>query len=68
MKQGFLIKSAFFKYELIWKMVMPFLRLNGRLAEGFDQRTLKMSAPSKADIWIQAASAGKSYLPVEISK
>jgi hypothetical protein len=28
MKQGFLIKSAFFKYELIWKMVMPFLRLN----------------------------------------
>ena len=28
MPQGFLIKSVFFKYELIWKMVMLFLRLN----------------------------------------
>ncbi|MDP2786213.1 MAG: glycosyltransferase N-terminal domain-containing protein, partial [Sulfurimicrobium sp.] len=41
---------------------MPVLRLNKRLAEGFDQRTLKKSAPSKADIWIQAASAGEAYL------
>ena len=41
---------------------MPVLRLNNRLAEGFDQRTLKKSAPSKADIWIQAASAGEAYL------
>jgi len=28
MPKGFLIKFAFFKYELIWKMVMPFLHLN----------------------------------------
>jgi hypothetical protein len=32
MPKGFLIKTALFKYDLIWKMVMPFLRLNGRLA------------------------------------
>lgn len=49
-------------YDLCWKMIMPVLRLNKRLAEGFDQRTLKTSAPSKADIWIQAASAGEAYL------
>jgi len=66
MKQGFLIKSALFKYELIWKMVMPFLRLNGRLADGYDQRTLKNNMPSKADIWIQAASAGEAYIAEEI--
>jgi 3-deoxy-D-manno-octulosonic-acid transferase len=68
MPQGFTIKSVFFIYDLCWKMSMPVLRLNNRLAEDFDQRTLKTSAPSKADIWIQAASAGKSYLPIEISK
>jgi 3-deoxy-D-manno-octulosonic-acid transferase len=62
MPQGFLIKSAFFIYGLCWKMIMPVLRLNNRLAEGFDQRTLKTSMPSKADIWIQAASAGEAYL------
>jgi 3-deoxy-D-manno-octulosonic-acid transferase len=66
MKQGFLIKTAFFKYEIIWKIVMPFLRLNSRLADGFDQRTLKKDIPSKADIWIQAASAGEAYLAEEI--
>jgi hypothetical protein len=52
MLQDFLIKFAFFKYDLIWKMIMPFLRLNKRLAEGFDQRTFKKDIPSKADIWI----------------
>ncbi len=45
---------------------MPFLRLNSRLADGYDQRTLKKDMPSKADIWIQAASAGEAYLAEEI--
>ena len=45
---------------------MPFLRLNNRLADGFDQRTFKKNMPSKADIWIQAASAGEAYLAEEI--
>lgn len=62
MPKGFLIKFAFFKYNLIWKMIMPFLRLNSRLADGYDQRALKKDAPSKTDIWIQAASAGEAYL------
>jgi len=62
MPQGFLIKSAFFIYDLCWKMIMPVLRLNNRLAEGFGQRTLKTNMPSKADLWIQAASAGEAYL------
>lgn len=62
MPQELLIKSAFFIYDLCWKIIMPVLRLNNRLAEGFDQRTLKNNAPSKADIWIQTASAGEAYL------
>jgi len=62
MPKAFLINSAFFIYDLCWKIIIPFLRLNNRLAEGFDQRTLKKSAPLKADIWIQAASAGEAYL------
>jgi 3-deoxy-D-manno-octulosonic-acid transferase len=68
MPQGFLIKSAFFIYDLCWKIIMPVLRLNKRLAEGFDQRTLKITSHSKADIWIQAASAGEAYLAEEILK
>jgi 3-deoxy-D-manno-octulosonic-acid transferase len=66
MPSGFLIKSAFFIYDLCWKMIIPVLRLNGRLADGYDQRTLKKGMPSKADIWIQAASAGEAYLAEEI--
>lgn len=66
MQQNYLIKLALFKYNLIWNIVMPFLRLNGRLADGYDQRTLKNAEIRKADIWIQAASAGEAYLAGEI--
>ena len=68
MPSDYTIKSAFFIYDLCWKMIIPVLRLNKRLAEGFDQRTLTKDMPSKADIWIQAASAGESYLAEEILK
>jgi 3-deoxy-D-manno-octulosonic-acid transferase len=68
MPSDFFIKPAFFIYDLCWKMVMPFLRLSKRLAEGFEQRALNRFAPSTADIWIQAASAGEAYLAVEILK
>jgi len=68
MPSGFTIKSAFFIYGLCWKMIMPVLRSNKRLAEDFYHRTLKTSMPSKADIWIQAASAGEAYLAEEIMK
>ncbi|MDM8523928.1 glycosyltransferase N-terminal domain-containing protein [Desulfococcaceae bacterium HSG8] len=55
-------KIAFWLYEIAWQSVIPMLRRNPRLAEGFDQRTLRHGLPGQADIWIQAASAGESYL------
>ncbi|MGB5159481.1 3-deoxy-D-manno-octulosonic acid transferase [Desulfobacterium sp. N47] len=67
MPSDFLIKTTFFIYNTCWKIVIPLLRINKRLAEGFSQRTLK-EKPLKADLWIQAASAGESYLAVEILK
>mgnify|MGYP000701778488 CR=1 FL=1 len=54
-------KLALSVYNLAWGIVLPLLRRNVRLADGFDERTLKTRLP-KADIWIQAASAGESYL------
>ena len=62
-----LLKSAFGFYNFSWFVALPWLRLNHRLAEGFDQRTLKSMLPA-ADIWIQAASVGESYLALEIIK
>ncbi|MCP4688866.1 MAG: 3-deoxy-D-manno-octulosonic acid transferase [Desulfobacterales bacterium] len=48
-------------------MAVPFLRRNPRLAEGFDQRMLRRGLP-RADLWIQAASAGECHLAVELLK
>jgi len=62
------IHFFFYIYTGIWKIAMPLLRLNHRLAEGFHQRTLKHAALQPADIWIQAASAGESYLAGELMK
>ncbi len=60
-------KIAFLLYNLAWKIAIPLLRYNNRLAFGFDQRMLKYNVP-RADIWIQAASAGESYLASEVLK
>ena len=54
-------KAAFLLYDLAWKGAVPFLSRNKRMAEGLDQRKLKI-APPRSDVWIQAASAGESYL------
>jgi 3-deoxy-D-manno-octulosonic-acid transferase len=51
-----------------WGLAIPALRMNHRLAEGFKQRTLKHKMPPAADLWIQAASAGESYLAWELLK
>ncbi len=56
---------AFGIYNLLWRFVMPWLRFNHRLAEGYPQRRLKRMLPP-ADIWIQAASVGESYLALEV--
>jgi len=60
-------RIAFRLYNMLWSCVLPWLRLNHRLAEGYGQRRLK-SVPPAADIWIQAASVGESYLALEIIK
>ena len=60
-------RIAFGLYNLLWSGVLPWLQLNHRLAEGYGQRRLK-TLPPAADIWIQAASVGESYLALEIIK
>ena len=62
MSSGFPINLALYIYNLCWKIIIPLLNLNKRLADGFNQRTLKNGMPLKADLWIQAASAGEAYL------
>ncbi|MBT8373088.1 MAG: 3-deoxy-D-manno-octulosonic acid transferase [Deltaproteobacteria bacterium] len=60
-------RIAFQLYNLSWRIALPWLRRNHRLAEGYRQRTLKINLPA-ADLWIQAASVGESYLALEIIK
>jgi len=62
MSENILEKMAFCLYDLAWKIAIPWLRKNQRLADGFGQRTLRREVPGRADLWIQAASAGESYL------
>ena len=52
-------------YEWVWRIARPLLHKNARLAEGFEQRILQHHLPA-TDIWIQAASAGESYLAAAI--
>jgi 3-deoxy-D-manno-octulosonic-acid transferase len=61
-------KIAFGLYHLAWGIIIPFLRYNRRLAEGFDQRTLRTLPPEEIDIWIQAASAGESFLACQLTE
>jgi 3-deoxy-D-manno-octulosonic-acid transferase len=49
-------------------MALPWLKFNHRLAEGYHQRELKDDLPDAADLWIQAASVGESFLALEILK
>jgi 3-deoxy-D-manno-octulosonic-acid transferase len=67
MSNGWAQQIAFQLYDLGWSLTLPWLRLSPRLAEGFAQRTLKTALPA-ADIWIQAASVGESFLAVELVK
>ncbi len=67
MSEKFVHKTAFWLYNLVWGAVIPMLRRNHRLAEGFGQRIFQHKA-GKADIWIQAASAGEAYLAIGILK
>ncbi len=55
-------------YQILWRLILPFLRHNHRLAQGFDQRRLSGKHLHKAGLWIQSASAGEAYLAWEILK
>jgi 3-deoxy-D-manno-octulosonic-acid transferase len=59
-------KTAFGFYGLSWRIALPWLKWNHRLAEGYHQRALKDKLPGVADLWIQAASVGESFLALEI--
>ncbi len=54
-------------YNLAWQAVLPLLKTNKRLKQGFNQRR-SANHLSKCDIWIQAASAGEAYLAAELVK
>lgn len=54
-------------YQLLWGIAIPFLKRNKRLAQGFSQRILQ-NRPGPADLWIQSASVGESFLALEIMK
>lgn len=53
-------------YGLAWRLVLPGLKRNARLREGWDWRTLSAGPPPKADLWLQAASGGEAYLAWEL--
>nr|MBC8488960.1 3-deoxy-D-manno-octulosonic acid transferase [Bacteroidota bacterium] len=68
MSYNLTIKTVIWLYNLVWGIAIPLLRINKRLAEGFEQRTLQHQMTTKADLWIQAASAGESYLAWSLLK
>ncbi|MBG0790432.1 MAG: 3-deoxy-D-manno-octulosonic acid transferase [Desulfovibrionaceae bacterium] len=55
-------------YGLGWKAALPLLRLNNRLRDGWEQRTLDGGLPAPAHVWMQAASGGEAYLAWEVLK
>ena len=51
-------------YNILWLAALPFLRRNRRLSATFEKRLSPQMA--RADIWIQAASAGEAFLALSI--
>ena len=54
-------------YGAGWRAALPFLMRNARLAAGMAQRTLETPLP-RADLWLQASSAGEAALAVELAR
>ena len=54
-------------YDILGRVLIPFLRKNNRLKDGFEQRCLLHPLPA-ADVWIQAASGGEAYLASTIAE
>lgn len=66
MTPGKAITVIFSIYNLIWAILIPFLKRKPRIADGFDERMGRHLPTGPVDIWIQSASAGESYLTAEI--
>ncbi len=66
MKKSAFITNFMGFYNLVWAVVLPFLRHHPRLARSFVQRTDTAAHLTTADIWIQAASAGEALLAVRL--
>lgn len=62
------INAALAVYNFTWKGAIPLLKLNHRLRDGWDQRTLSGGMPAPSHLWIQAASGGEAYLAWEVLK
>jgi 3-deoxy-D-manno-octulosonic-acid transferase len=60
-------RTAIAVYDFLWRIILPTLGRNSRLASGFDQRRL-LDEPDPAGVWIQSASVGEAYLTREILK
>lgn len=53
-------------YSLAWRLTLPALKRNKRLAEGWPARILAEGPLPQAEVWIQAASGGEAYLAWEL--
>jgi len=65
MKTCAFIPNFFKIYNILWQAVLPFLKKNKRLAPSFQKR-VTTNHLKKADIWIQAASAGEAFLALSL--
>lgn len=60
-------RAALRVYGFLWHLAAPCFTLNQRLAQGLPERAFQNPLPP-ASIWIQAASAGESYLALLLFK
>ncbi len=65
MKTCAFIPNFFKIYNILWQAALPFLKKNKRLAPSFQRRSTTGHL-KKADIWIQAASAGEAFLALSL--
>ncbi len=63
-----MLTAALFVYDLVWRLAIPLLRLNRRLADGYDQRRFRQQLPPPGEVWIQAASVGEAFLAWQLVK
>lgn len=59
---------AFKLYDFGWRLVLPLLKVQPRLKDGFPARVFIEQPDKPSDIWIQAASAGEAFLAVAIMR